>query len=434
MKIATLKLFIILIFVLIGTYVMAQIQFDITFEVDMTDADPFNPATDDIYITGSFADWTRPGEDASYKLEPVDQGSMFYTLTIAIDSGDIQYKYFRVIDNTPSWDYGEWTGDPNREKSIHQSETYYEIWGVLSSYIYDITFEVDMTNADPFNPTTDDVYITGSFANWAQPGTDITYKMEPIEPGSMSYTLTTPIADGEIQYKYFRVISGVPSWDNGEWEGEPNRERLVVEPTVFYDIWGELSGAIDVTFEVDMTDADPFNPTTDDVYITGSFANWAQPGSDINYKMEPIIGDSLFYRITVSIVGGEIQYKYFRVIMGVPSWDNPEWDGDPNRVEIVYNPMVFYDIWGDILSDIFSTPNSFIYNMYPNPVLTVLNIDNTLEVTSVEIFDVTGKVVRSTQVAFVQNVTIDVAELQVGVYIVKVTNNKGIQSSKFIKN
>lgn len=120
--------------------------------------------------------------------------------------------------------------------------------------------------------------------------------------------------------------------------------------------------------------------------------------------------------------------------MGVPSWDNPEWDGDPNRVEIVYNPMVFYDIWGDILSDIFSTPNSFIYNMYPNPVLTVLNIDNTLEVTSVEIFDVTGKVVRSTQVAFVQNVTIDVAELQVGVYIVKVTNNKGIQSSKFIKN
>jgi len=433
MKTATLKFLVISMFVLIGTYVKAQTQFDITFEVDMTDADPFNPATDDVYITGSFADWTRPGNDASYKLEPVEPGSMFYTLTVAIDSGDIQYKYFRVIDNIPSWDYGEWIGDPNREVSIHQTETFYDIWGVLNSDIYDITFEVDMTDADPFNPETDDVYITGSFANWPQPGSDITYKMEPTEPGSMFYTLTTPITEGEIQYKYFRVISGVPSWDNGEWTGEPNRERLVIEPTVFYDIWGELSGTIDVTFEVDMTDADPFNPTTDDVYITGSFANWAEPGTDINYKMEPIIGDSMFYRLTVSFVGGEIQYKYFRVIMGVPSWDNPEWNGDPNRVEVIYSPIVFYDIWGDILSDIPNIPNSFVYTMYPNPVLTVLNINNISDVSQINVYDATGRMVRTVRVA-AEKVVIDVADLRTGVYIVSVTNDKGTQSSKFVKN
>jgi len=433
MKKSTLKFLVFLMFVMIEPYIMAQAQFDITFEVDMTDADPFNPATDDVYITGSFADWTRPGNDASYKLEPVDQGSMFYSLTIAIDTGEIQYKYFRVIDNTPSWDYGEWLSSSNREVSIHQSETYYDIWGVISSDIYDITFEVDMIDANPFNPETDDVYITGSFTNWVEPGTDITYKMESIEPGSMLYTLTTPIAEGEISYKYFRIISGVPSWENGEWPGEPNREKIIVEPTVFYDIWGELSGSINITFEVDMTTAIPFNPTTDDVYISGTFANWAEPGTDITYKMEPVIGDSMNYRLTVSIMGGEIQYKYFRVIMGVPSWDNPEWNGDPNRVELIYNPIVIYDIWGDILSDIFSIPNSFVYNMYPNPVLTVLNIDNTTDVSQVDVYDATGRIVRTVEVTTAK-VTIDVADLQTGVYIVNVHNDKGVQTSKFVKN
>lgn len=433
MKKLTLKFLVILMFVLCGSYIMAQTQFDITFEVDMTNADPFNPDTDDVYITGSFTDWTRPGNDISYRLEPIEQGSMFYTLTIAIETGDIQYKYFRVIDNNPSWDYGEWTGDPNREQSIDNSATYHEIWGVLSSDIYDITFEVDMTDADPFNPEIDDVYITGSFANWAQPGTDITFKMEPVETGSMFYTLTLPIAAGDIMYKYFRIVSGVPSWDNGEWTGEPNRERLVVEPTVFYDIWGEIPGSIDVTFQVDMTDAFPFNPTTDDVYITGSFADWAQPGSDISYKMEPLEAGSLLYRSTFSIVGGEIMYKYFRVIMGVPSWDNPEWDGDPNRVEVIYNPITIYDIWGDILSDILNEPNIFTYSIYPNPVITLLNIGNTSEVSQINIFDATGRMVKTVEVATAQ-ITINVADLQAGVYIVHVHNVNGNHSSKFIKN
>ena len=410
----------------------AQTQYDITFEVDMTNADPFNPETEDVYITGSFAGWTRPGDDDSYKLEPVEQGSMFYTLTVAIDTGEIQYKYFRVIDNEPSWDYGEWIGDPNREVLINQTTTYNDIWGVITSDIYDVTFEVDMTDADPFNPETDDVYITGTFTNWATPGSDITFKMEPVEPGSMFYTLTLPVAAGDIMYKYFRVILGVPSWDNGEWIGD-DREKLVVGSTVFYDIWGQISGTIDVTFEVDMTDAIPFNPTTDDVYITGDFTGWVQPGTDLSYKLEPVEQGSMFYRLTVSIEGGEIMYKYFRIIMGVPSWDYGEWVGDPNRVELIYNPTTIYDIWGDILSDIFTIPNSFTYNMYPNPVLTILNINNTSDVSQIDVFDATCRMVRTVEVATAQ-VTIDVADLQTGVYIVVVHNDKGTQTSKFVKN
>lgn len=433
MKKSTFKLLAILMFVLTGTYINAQTQFDITFEVDMSDIDTFNPATDDVYITGSFAEWTRPGDDASFKLLPVEQGSMFYTLTVAIDTGEILYKYFRVIDNNPSWDYGEWIGEPNREVSIYQTETILDTWGVISTDIYEVTFEVDMTNAEPFNPTTDDVYISGNFAGWTTPGDDIAYRLEPTEAGSMLYTLTTPISAGEIEYKYFRIIDGVSSWDYGEWVGELNRERIVVEPTVFYDIWAEFPGSISTTFEVDMTDASPFNPTTDDVYITGTFSDWAQPGSDISYKLEPTEVGSLYYRSTYSIVGGEIMYKYFTITMGVPSWDNPEWVGDPNRVEIIYNPIIIYDIWGDVLSDIFNEPNEFTYSMYPNPVLTVLNIDNTSHVSQINVYDATGRIVKTVDVTS-EKVVIDVANFQTGVYIVNVTNDKGTQSSKFVKN
>jgi len=119
--------------------------------------------------------------------------------------------------------------------------------------------------------------------------------------------------------------------------------------------------------------------------------------------------------------------------MGVTSWDNGEWTGDPNRVELIYNTITIYDIWGDVLSDIFTIPNSFTYSMYPNPVLTILNIDNTSDVSQIDVFDATGRMVRTVEVTTAQ-VTIDVADLQAGVYIVVVHNEKGIQTSKFVKN
>jgi len=157
--------FAIAMFLLMGTCIMAQTQYEVTFTIDMTEADPFNPDTEDVYITGTFANWSQPGTDLNYKLEPINTGSMLYTLTTTIDSGEIQYKYFRIIDNTPSWDDGEWAGDPNRKVYLTNYITIDNVWANMP---YDVTFNVDMTDATPFNPDTDDVYIAGSLANgWA---------------------------------------------------------------------------------------------------------------------------------------------------------------------------------------------------------------------------------------------------------------------------
>jgi len=302
---------------------------------------------------------------------------------------------------------------------------------VMAQTQYGATFSVDMTDAATFDPATDAVYISGNFADWAQPGSDIFYEMTAAE-GSMIYTINVLVDSGEVMYKYFRVIDGAASWDNGEWTGDPNRKVYLTGETTYENVWANKPH--DITFVVDMTAADPFDPATDAVYITGTLANgWSQPGTISAYMMAPTEEGSMFYTIDLLLYHGDYAYKFFRVINGEASWDNGEPVAADRNVTVDTIAATIDNVWGDI-SGIFNEPNVFTYSMYPNPVVTVLNIDNTADVTNVDVFDVTGKLVRTTQVAFAQSVTIDVAELQAGVYIVNVTNNKGTQSSKFIKN
>jgi hypothetical protein len=100
-----------------------------------------------------------------------------------------------------------------------------------------VTFNVDMTGVAIFNPVTDGIFISGSMNGWAEPGSSLSYKMNPVSAGSSIYTITLTIPDGEIQYKYFRVISETPSWDYGEWDGDPNRLANITGVATLNDVW-----------------------------------------------------------------------------------------------------------------------------------------------------------------------------------------------------
>ncbi|HPQ35904.1 MAG TPA: X2-like carbohydrate binding domain-containing protein, partial [Tenuifilaceae bacterium] len=102
-------------------------HYPVTFNVDMTDVAEFNPATDEIFITGSFNGWIQPGSDANYKLQ--DVGSNIYSIDLTIDEGTYNFKYFRVISSTPSWDNGEWAGSCDRTETINSSVTLNHVWG-----------------------------------------------------------------------------------------------------------------------------------------------------------------------------------------------------------------------------------------------------------------------------------------------------------------
>lgn len=73
------------------------------------------------------------------------------------------------------------------------------------------------------------------------------------------------------------------------------------------------------------------------------------------------------------------------------------------------------------------------FKVYPNPVATILNIvtTNSITINSITIYNSIGQLIQI--VSNPTNASIDVSELQSGVYFLRLTTEKGIESLKFIK-
>ena len=210
----------------------------------------FDPELHDVYIAGDAWGWPEPGTDPTLMLTSED--GINYTGTFEMEDGRWSWKYFFADKESSSWSNGEWEGDPNRSQIVMGETTFDHTWGTKP---IEFTFNVDMTNADPFEPTTDDVYVSGELlSNWNEPGTVEDYKMAPSEDNDMIYTLTLPLYAGEHQYKYFRVINGEASWNNGEWEGGDNRMVAVdTNMAEVHNIWGSPDGIFEyqpITFNM----------------------------------------------------------------------------------------------------------------------------------------------------------------------------------------
>lgn len=128
--------------------------------------------------------------------------------------------------------------------------------------------------------------------------------------------------------------------------------------------------------------------------------------------------------------------------------DNFEKVAIPNAAPGLYTIQVTHK--GSLLNGsqdfslIANSSNGFVLNtrdydldssvfVYPNPAENTLNYDfkNTISLTSLELFDITGKVI-STNVNYNTN-SIDISNLQSGVYFVKFTSDNKSVIKKFIK-
>jgi hypothetical protein len=57
-----------------------------------------------------------------------------YTITLDVDEGEVQYKYFSTVIDT-GWAGGEWPGDPNRMINVTGDMTVNDIFGVQTSVV-----------------------------------------------------------------------------------------------------------------------------------------------------------------------------------------------------------------------------------------------------------------------------------------------------------
>jgi hypothetical protein len=72
------------------------------------------------------------------------------------------------------------------------------------------------------------------------------------------------------------------------------------------------------------------------------------------------------------------------------------------------------------------------FNVYPNPVVDVVNINSDAEITCVNIYNTAGQIVRYTFVNKL-SATLPVSELKTGLYIIEIQTEKGIIRQQIIK-
>ncbi len=81
-----------------------------------------------------------------------------------------------------------------------------------------------------------------------------------------------------------------------------------------------------------------------------------------------------------------------------------------------------------------SSNNDNVLLLYPNPVKDILKIQNTENIVSLSILDITGKIIINKQFAEVNNIDINLSEYNSGIYIVNIQTDSKCLSAKIIKN
>lgn len=80
-----------------------------------------------------------------------------------------------------------------------------------------------------------------------------------------------------------------------------------------------------------------------------------------------------------------------------------------------------------------SSTNTDSYEVFPNPVNNILYINSLENIERVEIYDLTGKIIKSTDINS-NNGFVDTSDLTQGVYIISVHNNLEVFNQRIVKN
>lgn len=326
--------------------------YEVTFNVDMTDADDFNPATHNVYLTGTFTGWAMPGSPGSLEMNMVkNDDQIVFTVTTDITAGHHEYKYFSNAFGS-GWAGGEWPGDPNRTVNVTQNMTINNIWGIIEEVeSFSVTFVI-VDEQD--NPITDATVKLGATEN--SPGD---YVFDEVIPGFYYYSATK---DGFITYMdKVQVID----------------DDLLIEITLSP---GE-NPQHQVFFRTDMTEATAagrvaFDPDIHEVYVSGTFNNWTTPGEDSNYMLQALEGAENVYFIELEMDAAIHEYKYF-LVEEEAGWDMGEWAGGNDRTILVNKNKTVFNLFGTptihlVEFEVVNLNNETINNA----VITILNIQH----------------------------------------------------------
>jgi hypothetical protein len=186
-----------------------------------------------VYLSGDFGliygTWSTPGDNPNNELTDQD-GDSIYSLQMAVDPGDYNFKFFKGA----GWSNGEWAGDPNRPLTVTAEQDFTYKWGVKPAFV---TFNVNMKGSGLAG---EDIYVAGDFGGiygtWNTPGDNLNNLLTALEPLTDSiYSIDMALDSiGIYQLKFFKGAG----WNGGEWTGDPNRIYTIRQDTTFNLKWG----------------------------------------------------------------------------------------------------------------------------------------------------------------------------------------------------
>lgn len=238
-----------------------------------------------------------------------------------------------------------------------------------------------------------------------------------------------------LSWQFGKDMNGPKQMYNGGITYLANPENLswtIAEDNFAIDLYiNEMPSLVNLTFNVDMTNAEGFTAGTDNVYVTGSFAGegdgWNTPGEGESIMLTDEDGDMIYTGVAQVDGNQTVEYKYF-INAG---WDGGEWDGGDNRsIVIEEDDVTVNDIFGT------TTINDAQLEkvaLYPNPFTNTLTIDNLENVSEVIVSNVLGqRVMTLDQVD--RKMVVSTSDLETGVYFITIVdNNNNTRTERMVK-
>jgi hypothetical protein len=271
--------------------------------------------------------------------------------------------------------------------------------------------------------------LGGIHGTWAEPGTNPANEMLDTD-GDGIYSITLALPEGLVAFKFFWGMG----WTNGDPAPGGDRTLTLTNTMDVLYKWGQdgivvppasptIVWVVNMSYQMAQGN---FNEATDYLDIAGTFNEW----NGENHHLTAL-GDSL-YGITVEnfVVDSTIKYK-FRIN---GDWATSEFpNGGPDRSYTVLEGLNEITVWYNDEATGINDPVQKTYNIYPNPMTDNLVIGNMKDVTKVEIYNVTGQLVKSFNYNEVEQAQINTSDLRSGMYILTIYSGSSSSSTKLMK-
>lgn len=443
---------IILMFVIISSFIYAQYNYEITEHNAITEiqlansTDSPNKETMIIYP----GNWQQVNAVTTYKYDGCSQmgwvfgnnayhvigsgakfnaptqheiiGAYFWFGAIAEGIHNITFSVYEFIDNKP--------GEILASKTISQNDVFsLSTYSALpSDFINSFYVEFDET-----------IIVSGDYflgfdvseIGWQQPGDGA---------GLVSGMIGQGGGGADIAY----ILSKGEGWQIAqEWDSQLNLD-LAIFPVVARE---EVNHQ--VTFILNTENACfynniLFNPEIHSIYISGTFNDWAVPGTNDIYKLQQSSKNIItvakenykksdnHYSLTIEVPEGEHEYKYFLVI-DEPTGNHGEWQGDPNRTFIANQALLLEDVANSEGCNVnVAEIGENGINIFPNPTKDVIRISSTSLIKDIRIFSIEGRFIRNLEINSNETI-IDLETYKNGMYILQTTTEEGTKSLKIFK-